>query len=169
MDASKSRRRRRTIHYGSFVERNGQDDDRPGERICRSVILPATFKLCPSSKMSSCDNPPGQQDDVMSRMFTVGPCSLRYQAHGVPGRPKYDKTRLCVKCRLNAGSIVIRHAVYCKYGSYIIGWHCDLTDLSTGLETVFSLTFLSNSDDLSTRSSMTAIWIFQGPTDVRRP
>lgn len=29
-------------------------------------------------------------------------------------RPKYDRSKACVKCKLNTGNIVIRHAVYCK-------------------------------------------------------
>ncbi|KAJ7773305.1 hypothetical protein B0H16DRAFT_1511829 [Mycena metata] len=27
---------------------------------------------------------------------------------------KFDKTRVCIKCRTNVGNVVIRHAVYCK-------------------------------------------------------
>lgn len=29
-------------------------------------------------------------------------------------RPRYDKTRLCVKCKVNSGNLVIGHAVYCR-------------------------------------------------------
>ncbi|KAK7691100.1 hypothetical protein QCA50_006203 [Cerrena zonata] len=29
-------------------------------------------------------------------------------------KPKYDKSRICVKCKENLGKIVVRHAVYCK-------------------------------------------------------
>ncbi|KAH9838649.1 uncharacterized protein C8Q71DRAFT_752306 [Rhodofomes roseus] len=32
----------------------------------------------------------------------------------MPRRKKYDKTKFCVKCKEAQGSIVIRHAVYCK-------------------------------------------------------
>lgn len=32
------------------------------------------------------------------------------------GRPKFDKGRDCVKCKLKPGNIVIRHAVYCRWG-----------------------------------------------------
>lgn len=32
----------------------------------------------------------------------------------MPRRLKYDKGRYCIKCKLNFGNIVIRHAVYCR-------------------------------------------------------
>lgn len=32
----------------------------------------------------------------------------------MPRKKKYDRSRLCVKCRTKDGNIVIRHAVYCK-------------------------------------------------------
>ncbi|KAF8656243.1 hypothetical protein AX16_002679 [Volvariella volvacea WC 439] len=46
--------------------------------------------------MSSCGNPEHEQNAVMTR------------------KPKFDKTKDCVRCKTNAGNIVIRHAVYCK-------------------------------------------------------
>lgn len=32
----------------------------------------------------------------------------------MPSRPKFDKGKYCIKCKLNLGNIVIRHAVYCR-------------------------------------------------------
>ena len=32
-------------------------------------------------------------------------------------KPKYDRSNVCVKCKENAGNIVIRHVVYCKLSS----------------------------------------------------
>ncbi|PFH53008.1 hypothetical protein AMATHDRAFT_84234 [Amanita thiersii Skay4041] len=29
-------------------------------------------------------------------------------------RPKFDRSKLCVKCKLNPGNVVIRHSVFCK-------------------------------------------------------
>ncbi|KAG7451187.1 uncharacterized protein BT62DRAFT_941926 [Guyanagaster necrorhizus] len=46
--------------------------------------------------MSACGNPATETDVLMER------------------RPKFDKSRDCVKCKTNRGNIVIRHAVYCK-------------------------------------------------------
>ncbi|OCH83976.1 hypothetical protein OBBRIDRAFT_840060 [Obba rivulosa] len=46
--------------------------------------------------MSSCGNPSTESDALMSR------------------RPKFDKSKHCVKCKVALGNIVIRHAVYCK-------------------------------------------------------
>ncbi|KAK0469650.1 uncharacterized protein EV420DRAFT_1495894 [Desarmillaria tabescens] len=46
--------------------------------------------------MSSCGNPATDTDALMER------------------RPKFDKSRDCVKCKTNRGNIVVRHAVYCK-------------------------------------------------------
>ncbi|KAF8867804.1 hypothetical protein BD779DRAFT_1229419, partial [Infundibulicybe gibba] len=46
--------------------------------------------------MVSCGNPEVEQDALMTR------------------RPKFDKSKECVKCKINTGNIVIRHAVYCK-------------------------------------------------------
>ncbi|KAF9003984.1 hypothetical protein BDQ17DRAFT_1279401 [Cyathus striatus] len=46
--------------------------------------------------MSSCDTPPTEKDALMTP------------------RPKFDKSRTCVKCKELQGNIVIRHAVYCK-------------------------------------------------------
>ncbi|KAJ7126960.1 hypothetical protein C8R44DRAFT_617440 [Mycena epipterygia] len=46
--------------------------------------------------MTSCGNPASEEDALMLR------------------RAKFDKTRICVKCRTNVGNVVIRHAVYCK-------------------------------------------------------
>ncbi|KAI9057286.1 hypothetical protein FKP32DRAFT_1638041, partial [Trametes sanguinea] len=44
----------------------------------------------------SCGNPVADADALMQR------------------RKKYDKTKNCVKCKVAQGSLVIRHAVYCK-------------------------------------------------------
>ncbi|KAK1226576.1 Cytoplasmic tRNA 2-thiolation protein 2 [Marasmius sp. AFHP31] len=44
----------------------------------------------------ACGNPSLQTDALMDR------------------RPKYDKNKLCIKCKVNSGNVVIRHAVYCK-------------------------------------------------------
>ncbi|KAJ6531827.1 hypothetical protein B0H19DRAFT_965895 [Mycena capillaripes] len=44
----------------------------------------------------SCGNPASEPDAVMLR------------------RTKFDKTRVCGKCRTTNGNVVIRHAVYCK-------------------------------------------------------
>ncbi|EEB91764.1 hypothetical protein MPER_09827, partial [Moniliophthora perniciosa FA553] len=44
----------------------------------------------------SCGNPSVQADALMDR------------------RPKFDKSKVCVRCKVNTGNIVIRHAVYCK-------------------------------------------------------
>ncbi|KAJ6494855.1 hypothetical protein C8R47DRAFT_1117514 [Mycena vitilis] len=46
--------------------------------------------------MSSCGNPATEQDALMLR------------------RAKFDKTRVCGKCREAAGNVVVRHIVYCK-------------------------------------------------------
>ncbi|KIJ11958.1 hypothetical protein PAXINDRAFT_177237 [Paxillus involutus ATCC 200175] len=46
--------------------------------------------------MSSCGNPVAEDAALMPRRF------------------KFDKVRDCIKCKLNPGNIVIRHAVYCK-------------------------------------------------------
>ncbi|KAF9223651.1 hypothetical protein BS17DRAFT_110430 [Gyrodon lividus] len=46
--------------------------------------------------MSSCGNPSFEDAALMPRRF------------------KFDKRRDCIKCKLNPGNIVIRHAVYCK-------------------------------------------------------
>ncbi|KAJ7227220.1 hypothetical protein GGX14DRAFT_510835 [Mycena pura] len=46
--------------------------------------------------MTSCGNPASEQDALMQR------------------RTKFDKTRLCWKCREKVGNVVIRHAVYCR-------------------------------------------------------
>ncbi|KAF9450921.1 hypothetical protein P691DRAFT_773576 [Macrolepiota fuliginosa MF-IS2] len=46
--------------------------------------------------MSSCGNPNAEADALMTR------------------RPKYDRSKACVKCKSKTGNIVIRHAVYCK-------------------------------------------------------
>ncbi|KAG5643017.1 hypothetical protein DXG03_001755 [Asterophora parasitica] len=45
---------------------------------------------------TSCGNPTTEQDALMLR------------------RQKFDKSKDCVRCKENAGNIVIRHAVYCK-------------------------------------------------------
>ncbi|KAJ3808881.1 hypothetical protein F5876DRAFT_45113 [Lentinula aff. lateritia] len=44
----------------------------------------------------SCGNPSVEVEAIMSR------------------RPKYDKSKICIKCKVNNGAIVVRHAVYCK-------------------------------------------------------
>ncbi|KAL0580942.1 Cytoplasmic tRNA 2-thiolation protein 2 [Marasmius crinis-equi] len=44
----------------------------------------------------SCGNPSLQTDALMDR------------------RPKFDRTKVCIKCKINSGNVVIRHAVYCK-------------------------------------------------------
>ncbi|GJE88635.1 cytoplasmic tRNA 2-thiolation protein [Phanerochaete sordida] len=32
----------------------------------------------------------------------------------MPRKRKYDKSRTCVKCKVNVGNVVVRHAVYCR-------------------------------------------------------
>ncbi|KAF8638253.1 hypothetical protein AX17_002275 [Amanita inopinata Kibby_2008] len=45
----------------------------------------------------SCDNPTTpEKEDVMLR------------------RPKFDRSKKCVKCKVNWGNVVVRHAVFCK-------------------------------------------------------
>ncbi|KAJ3777100.1 hypothetical protein FB446DRAFT_718647 [Lentinula raphanica] len=44
----------------------------------------------------SCGNPSVESEAIMTR------------------RPKHDKSKICIKCKVNTGAIVIRHAVYCK-------------------------------------------------------
>ncbi|KAL0954500.1 hypothetical protein HGRIS_003467 [Hohenbuehelia grisea] len=46
--------------------------------------------------MSSCGNPNVEADALMDR------------------KPKFDRSKVCVKCKTNPGHIVIRHAVYCR-------------------------------------------------------
>ncbi|KAF8071905.1 hypothetical protein FPV67DRAFT_1483121 [Lyophyllum atratum] len=45
---------------------------------------------------TSCGNPETESDSLMLR------------------RPKFDKSRQCVRCKEKLGNIVVRHAVYCK-------------------------------------------------------
>ncbi|EPQ52610.1 hypothetical protein GLOTRDRAFT_64309, partial [Gloeophyllum trabeum ATCC 11539] len=45
---------------------------------------------------TSCGNPNAESDALM------------------PRRRKFDRSKLCIKCKINQGNIVIRHAVYCK-------------------------------------------------------
>jgi len=58
----------------------------------------------------------------------------------VPGRLKYDKRKYCIKCKLNFGNIVIRHAVYCRYFSsvsvHIIPFTCWLRECFTPMVTI---------------------------------
>ena len=34
-------------------------------------------------------------------------------------KPKYDRSNVCVRCKVNTGNIVIRHVVYCKLRFYL--------------------------------------------------
>ncbi|KAG9315185.1 hypothetical protein JVU11DRAFT_4312 [Chiua virens] len=45
---------------------------------------------------SSCGNPTAEQDELM------------------PRRLRFDRGKDCIKCKVNPGKIVIRHAIYCK-------------------------------------------------------
>ncbi|KIK63041.1 hypothetical protein GYMLUDRAFT_41346 [Collybiopsis luxurians FD-317 M1] len=44
----------------------------------------------------SCGNPAVETEAIMNR------------------RLKYDRSKLCIKCKVNSGRVVVRHAVYCK-------------------------------------------------------
>jgi hypothetical protein len=75
-----------------------------------------TTTLLPVSSFSSvmsCENPPGSAEAVMPRTNTLfSPFSVSYPCP--TGRRKFDKTRICIKCKTTPGRLVIRHAVYCK-------------------------------------------------------
>ena len=47
------------------------------------------------------------------------------------GKPKYDKSKNCVKCKETIGKIVVRHAVYCKYAWYALSVFYRLTPIGT--------------------------------------
>ncbi|KLO17147.1 hypothetical protein SCHPADRAFT_919621 [Schizopora paradoxa] len=55
--------------------------------------------------MSSCGNPATDPDALMER------------------RAKFDKTTDCIKCKVERGSIVVRHAVYCKNCFFAVVTH----------------------------------------------
>ena len=63
--------------------------------------------------MASCGNPSAETDALMQSEI------IRHSARRpllifISGRKKYDKSKTCVKCKAARGSIVIRHAVYCR-------------------------------------------------------
>lgn len=63
--------------------------------------------------MSSCGNPNTEADALMTSKISL---ALRIIIiDHILERPKYDRHKACVKCKLKSGNIVIRHAVYCKY------------------------------------------------------
>ncbi|KAK7033153.1 cytoplasmic tRNA 2-thiolation protein 2 [Favolaschia claudopus] len=66
----------------------------------------------------SCGNPVSEEDSLMLR------------------RTKYDKTRICGKCRTNVGNVVIRHAVYCK--------ECFLPNITTKFKRILEPTINVN-------------------------
>lgn len=53
---------------------------------------------------------------VQSWTATMASCGNPIADDGalMPSRPKFDKGKHCIKCKLNLGNIVIRHAVYCR-------------------------------------------------------
>lgn len=63
----------------------------------------------------SCGDPAADADALMQRkcsaMSSAGVSDSRISS----GRKKYDKTKICVKCKIAQGNLVIRHAVYCKF------------------------------------------------------
>lgn len=51
-------------------------------------------------------------------------------AHDLAGKRKYDKSRTCVKCKANAGNVVVRHSVYCRCATpRLVVFHKILTTL----------------------------------------
>ena len=67
----------------------------------------------------SCGNPAVESESIMPRALLHSLFSMQKSITSSPGRKKYDKTKHCVRCKETQGSIVIRHAVYCKYASEI--------------------------------------------------
>ena len=45
------------------------------------------------------------------------------------GRRPYDRTKNCVKCKVNSGRIVIQHSVYCRYTTLVVAAHKVLVPL----------------------------------------
>lgn len=73
-------------------------------------------------------------------LWYVSQCRVTnlYYSDPTKGRQKFDgRTKICVKCKQNTGNVVIRYAVYCKYGSiYCLSW-CSL--LNSFLRSCFFL------------------------------
>lgn len=57
---------------------------------------------------------------LRKKLFTITQASVKT----IPGRPKFDKSKVCVKCKENRGNVVVRHAVFCKSVPY----HPSLSD-----------------------------------------
>lgn len=63
----------------------------------------------------SCGDPAADADALMQRKSSARFSAGESDYHASPGRKKYDKTKICVKCKIAQGNLVIRHAVYCKF------------------------------------------------------
>lgn len=62
----------------------------------------------------SCGNPVTEPDALMPRTCSQARHIVDPNSMICLGRPRYDKSKLCVKCKVMRGNLVIRHAVYCK-------------------------------------------------------
>lgn len=86
-------------------------------RKVRPALLNLYLSPSSSSRMvsESCGNPSVEVEAIMSRMLLDFCATYSWTKSLKLGRPKYDKSKICIKCKVNNGAIVVRHAVYCKY------------------------------------------------------
>ncbi|KAG6813416.1 hypothetical protein H0H92_011395 [Tricholoma furcatifolium] len=63
---------------------------------------------------TSCGNPETEADAIMLRELPFAHPPEFLPILQDRGRPKFDKSKQCVRCKEKTGNIVIRHAVYCK-------------------------------------------------------
>jgi hypothetical protein len=48
-----------------------------------------------------------------SELFT--PPNLGHLTDFFEEKRKFDRSRICVKCKINPGNLVIRHSIYCRW------------------------------------------------------
>jgi hypothetical protein len=62
-----------------------------------------------------CGNPAAETGEALmpSELFT--PPNLGHLTDFFEEKRKFDRSRICVKCKINPGNLVIRHSIYCRW------------------------------------------------------
>ena len=62
-----------------------------------------------------CGNPAAETGEALMPSELFNPLNLRRLIDLFEEKHKFDRSKICVKCKINPGNLVIRHSVYCRW------------------------------------------------------
>ena len=62
-----------------------------------------------------CGNPAAETGEALMPSELFSPLNVAHLTDFSKKKRKFDRSRICVKCKINPGNLVIRHSVYCRW------------------------------------------------------